>query len=110
MARPRPRPSAQAFWAAWDRQAERRWSRTRVGPAAAGEVRMRGPRVQVSSRELQATLHLGEGHPVESICPSGGGWGWTRKRAGIPVTGEVRAGGRVWQLDGAAVDDESAGY
>ena len=30
-------------------------------------------------RDVRADLTLGEGQPVEAICPSGGGWGWTRE-------------------------------
>jgi len=60
---------------------------------------------------VRASLELGDGEPVESICPSGErGYGWTRKRAGIPARGTIAAGGRRWDVDGLAVDDESAGY
>ena len=48
--------------------------------------------------------------PIESICPSGSGWGWTRKRAGVPIAGTVEIPGRRWELAGLGVDDESAGY
>jgi hypothetical protein len=59
---------------------------------------------------LRASLRLGEAAPVESICPSGSGWGWTRKRAGVPVAATIEVPGRRWELDALAVDDESAGY
>lgn len=71
---------------------------------------MRGPEVRICAPEVRATLHLGEAEPVESICPSGGGWGWTRKRAGVPVSGEVACEGTAWRLEARGVDDDSAGY
>ena len=46
----------------------------------------------------------------ECVCPSGRGWVWTRKRAGIPIRGTIEAGGRTWKVDGRGVDDETAGY
>src|SRR6185437_1208646 len=60
--------------------------------------------------DLHAELHLGEADPIETICPSGEGWGWTRKRAGVPMAGQVEVPGRRVELDGFGVDDESAGY
>ncbi|HYP54885.1 MAG TPA: DUF2804 family protein, partial [Solirubrobacterales bacterium] len=47
---------------------------------------------------------------IEARCPSGRAWAWTRKRAGVPVRGTVEAGGRRWEVDALAVDDESAGH
>ena len=48
--------------------------------------------------------------PIESICPSGSGWGWTRKRAGVPIEGTVEVPGQRWEVAAHGVDDESAGY
>lgn len=45
-----------------------------------------------------------------AICPSGSGWGWTRKRSGAPIRGTIQTPGGRWDLDGHGVDDESAGY
>jgi hypothetical protein len=102
-------PLGQSFWVLWDRQARRQQARTILRPGSR-EVRLDGPRVEIDSRDLRASLTLGDGAAVESICPSGSGWGWTRKRAGVPVRGSVEIPGRRWQLDALAVDDESAGY
>ena len=102
-------PFGQCFWAVWDRESERRFAHTRIRPGGS-EVVMDGPRVEVSGGDVRASLRLGEGEPVESICASGRGWGWTRKRAGIPVSGTIEAGGRSWEVDSLGVDDESAGY
>ena len=101
----------QSFWVLWDRRGRRRFAGTSLRPGSRA-VTMDGPAVEIATGELRARLHFGDGAPVESICPSpgGSGWGWTRKRAGIPVTGTVEAGGERWQVDGLGVDDESAGY
>ncbi len=102
-------PLGQAFWVCWDRRERERLDRTSFRPGS-GEVRMDGERLEIDSRRLRASLQLGEAEPVESICPSDSGWGWTRKRAGVPVRGTIEAGDRSWQVDALAVDDESAGY
>lgn len=102
-------PFTQSFWAVWDRRTGRLWTRTQLRPGGS-EVQMRGNEVSIRARELRADLTFGEAAPVEAICPSGRGWGWTEKRAGMPVVGEVSAGGRDWRVDGHGVDDRSAGY
>jgi hypothetical protein len=102
-------PLTQCFWAIWDRAGGRRLAHTRLRPGGS-EVVMDGPLVALDSRGVRARLRLGDGAPVESICPSGRGWGWTRKRAGIPVTGTIEADGRHWEVSARGVDDESAGY
>jgi Domain of unknown function (DUF2804), C-terminal len=102
-------PLGQAFWVLWDRRRRERLARTSYRPGS-GEVRMDGGRIEIEARQLRASLQLGDSVAIESICPSGSGWGWTRKRAGVPVTGSIDAGDRRWQVDALAVDDESAGY
>ena len=75
------------------------------------EVRLDGPRLEIDSPGLRASLRLGECAPVESICPSRRrGWGWTRKRAGVPIEGTVEVPGQRWEIAAFGVDDESAGY
>jgi Protein of unknown function (DUF2804) len=102
-------PFRQSFWVLWDREGRVRRAHTRM--PAGDEVVMDGPDVAVHAREVSARLRLGDGAPVEAVCPSGErGYGWTRKRAGVPVRGEIEAGGRLWQVDAHGVEDESAGY
>jgi len=105
-------PVTQSFWVLWDRERGEQLAHTAMRPGSR-EVRFDGPRLEIAARGLRASLTLGEaGAPIETICPSpgGSGWGWTRKRAGVPISGTVEAGGRRWQLDGLGVDDQSAGY
>jgi hypothetical protein len=103
-------PFRQSFWAVWDREDGRRHAHTRMRPGAA-EVAIEGPDVRIDAGDARAVLRFGESTPIEAVCPSGSrGYGWTRKRAGVPVTGAIEAGGRRWEIDARGVDDESAGY
>lgn len=102
-------PFRQSFWLLWDRKGRRRYDRTSLRPGSR-EVRMDGERIEIESREVRARLTLGEAKAIEARCPSGRAWAWTRKRAGVPVRGTVEVGGRRWDIDALAVDDESAGH
>lgn len=102
-------PLGQCFWAFWDRGCDRTYSNTRLRPGN-GEVRMEGARIEIASPGLRARLRLGDSAPVEAICSSGSGWGWTRKRAGVPISGEIETPERRWRVEGRGIDDESAGY
>lgn len=102
-------PFRQCFWVLWDRQGRRRYDGTRLRPGSRA-VRMDGSRIEIEAGDVRAGLVLGEAEPIEARCPSGRAWAWTRKRAGVPVRGTVEAGGRRWEVDGLAVDDESAGH
>jgi hypothetical protein len=102
-------PAGQSFWVLWDRERRRELAHTALRPGSR-EVVFDGPRLTIDAPGLHAELRLGEASPIESICPSGPGWGWTRKRAGVPMTGWAETPGRRIELDGFGVDDESAGY
>ena len=102
-------PLWQSFWVLWDRAEQRRYDHTSLRPGSR-EVRMDGGRIEIEAREVRASLTLGEAAAVEATCPSGAGWAWTRKRAGVPVRGTIAAGDRSLEIDALAVDDESAGY
>ena len=104
-------PTGQAFWVLWDRERGRELARTTLRPGSR-EVVLDGPRLLIDAPGLHADLRLGEAEPIESICPGAGGegWGWTRKRAGVPIEGTVEVPGRRLAVEGFGVDDESAGY
>jgi hypothetical protein len=102
-------PLSQSFWVLWERRERRRHAHTRLRPGG-GEVMFDDGRVEIRSREVRASLSLGECTPIEALCPSGSGWGWTRKRAGVPVSGTVEVAGRQRPVEALGVDDESAGY
>ncbi|MFL5907230.1 MAG: DUF2804 domain-containing protein, partial [Solirubrobacterales bacterium] len=105
-------PTSMTFWGIWDRERDRLWEGTRRGlPGRRPEVAMRGRSVFVRARSIELDLELGEGVPIECMCPNGeGGYTWTRKTAGIPASGEARIGRRASRLEGLAVEDDSAGY
>jgi hypothetical protein len=102
-------PFTQSFWAVWDRREREGLDHTRLRPGG-DEVQLEGPEVRIRARNLRADLTLGEGEPIEAICPSGRGWGWTEKRAGIKARGTVEIDGRKRAVEALAVDDRSAGY
>lgn len=102
-------PLTQSFWVLWDRQGQRQWAHTALRPGSR-EVTLDGPRLEIDGPGLRASLRLGDSTPIESTCPSGKAWAWTRKRVGMPVEGTVEVPGRRWEVSGRGVDDESAGH
>lgn len=98
----------QSFWALWDREAQRLHERTWLG---AGGVRLEPGGAHVSDGAASLALRLDEGDGVETVCPSGTGYGWTRKQGGIPVTGTVDLGdGRRRPIHARAIVDDTAAY
>lgn len=67
-----------------------------IEPATGGRnVRVSAPGDIRVDLELQDT-----GEPLRLVCPAGyNGWVFTRKSAGLPVSGEVRWGRQVWRCD-----------
>jgi hypothetical protein len=101
--------AAQAWWAVWDR--EGCWLRERTIFARAGRaVRFAAGRVAVRDGDCAIDLHVGEIPGVESVCPHGEGYVWTRKQAGVPVRGTVRVAGQTIEIDALGVVDDTAGY
>ena len=99
----------QSFWSLWDREGGREHGRTQLRPG--GDVSLDGSHLSVSGDGVEVELTLGEAEAIESVCPSGErGYGWTRKRAGLDVTGSVRTPERRIEVAALGVDDESAGY
>jgi len=105
-------PLGLGFWGIWDAERRDLAERSRRSlPWRRAEIEMEGRGVRIRSPQAEAELLLGEGRPVECISPNGeGGYTWTRKLAGVPVTGEVRIGGRAIGVDALGVEDDSAGY
>jgi hypothetical protein len=102
-------PATSSFWILWDREQDRQLAHTVLRPGSR-EVVLDGGRLLIDAPGVHADLHLGDGEPIESICPGETGWGWTRKRAGIAIEGTVETPGRRLTVEGFGVDDESAGY
>jgi uncharacterized protein DUF2804 len=103
-------PFRQSFWAVWDRHQGRRYAHTRMLPGG-HEVKFDGPRVRIEGDSVRADLRVGDCERIESICASGKrGWGWTRKGAGMEITGMVELDGAARSIDARGCEDVSAGY
>lgn len=102
-------PMTQSFWIFWDRQGRRHDARTILVPGSR-EVTLDGPRLEIDSPDLRASLRLGGCTPIEVTNPSGKAEAWTRKRVGMAVEGTVEVPGKRWDVSGRGVDDESAGH
>jgi hypothetical protein len=98
----------QSFWAVWDREARRLHETTWM---SAGGVRLTPGGAQVTDGPASLTLAFSEGDGVETVCPSGAGYAWTRKQGGVAVTGALRlADGRVRAIDARAIIDDTSAY
>jgi len=106
-------PFDNSFWSIWDRAEGLQTGHTVLRPGQREvtiEESGESTSLELRSGPVSASLRLGQSEPIESLCPAGRGWGWTRKRAGVPVTGTIEVSGRRWQADGPGIDDHSAGY
>ena len=100
-------PARQSFWAVWDRGERALHERTRLGR---GRVTIQPGRVRVDEPTVQIDLRLDEEPGVETICPSGAHYGWTRKQGGIPARGTVVLAGVRHDVDARAVIDDTSAY
>jgi Protein of unknown function (DUF2804) len=100
-------PLRQEFWAVWDRAAGRLHERTRRRHHA---VELPEGSVRVNDGDVRIDLDLDEGPGIESVCPSGTSYAWTRKQGGVAATGTVTIDGTERRIDARAVVDDSAGY
>src|SRR5438093_2167810 len=99
----------QAWWAVWDREARRLHERTVfVRPARA--VRLAAGRATVRDGDCAIDLAIDEDAGVQTVCPHGDGYVWTRKQAAVAVRGTVRLGGEAIAVDTLGVVDDTAGY
>ncbi len=101
-------PARQSFWAVWDRAAGRLYERTTLGR---GDVALRPGRAVIDARSLTLALRWEETAGVETICPTGASYGWTRKQGGIRARGTIAIdGGRPREIDARGVIDDTAAY
>ena len=102
-------PARQAFWAVWDRDAQRLHERTVLGR---GGVELDYGRARVRDQDVEIDLTLAETDGIETVCASGDSYGWTRKQGGIAAAGTVAVNGAKHAIDDgrAVIDDTSAYY
>jgi hypothetical protein len=101
----------QSFWAVWSRACEARLrERTRLSRGGVELAIDRPGRVRVRDGGVEIDLLLDEVDGVETICPHGGAYAWTRKQGGVRAHGQVVLDGVAHALDALAVIDDSAGY
>jgi hypothetical protein len=97
----------QTFSAIWDRTAVRLHERTVLG---GGAVRLEPGRLVIADGSVEVDLRLAETAGIETVCPSGSSYAWTRKQGGIRASGTVRIAGTAFHLDARAVIDDTAAY
>jgi hypothetical protein len=97
----------QAFWAVWDRRAQRLWERTVL---RRGRVVLPDGALRVADREVAVDLVVeAAGDPVEVASRHGASYIWTRK-VPLRATGLLTLEGRTLAIDAAGLQDDSAGY
>jgi hypothetical protein len=97
----------QAFWAVWDREEQRLYERTRLGR---GRLEFGHGRLQVDEPDLRLDVRLAETDGIETVCPSGDSYAWTRKQGGIDAEGTVELAGQTRRLAARAIIDDTAAY
>jgi hypothetical protein len=103
-------PGRQSFWAVWDRATRRLRERTRLSGARVRLGLDRPGRVLVLDDGVEIDLELDEVDGVETVCPNGDAYAWTRKQGAVRAHGTVIVDGVTRELDALAVIDDSAGY
>ena len=97
----------QSFWALWDRSERTLYEHTALGR---GHVRLGPGLARLDESSVRIDLRLEESAGIESICHSETAYAWTRKQAGVPVSGTVEVSGRGRALEALAVIDDTAAY
>jgi hypothetical protein len=100
-------PARQSFWAVLDRTTGRLYERTRIGSPT---VSLTPGRARVSESDLELDLALEETAGIETVCPSGASYAWTRKQGGIRASGTLVIGGVRRTLEARGVIDDTAAY
>lgn len=103
LARVRIGPLPGDFWAVWDRDAGTLHRGSGLVRAVPGRAGVRALRTSV---DILTTEEPG----IETACPCGQGYSWTRKQAGVPARARVRLGQTTHELEGRAVIDDTAAY
>jgi Protein of unknown function (DUF2804) len=101
-------PARQAFWALWDREHGSLYERTRMGR---GDVELATGSLRIGAPGIIIAVDLSEAAGIETVCPTGASYAWTRKQGGIPASGTVTIGEQVRPLtDARAIVDDTAAF
>jgi hypothetical protein len=73
-------------------------------------VRLGLGRLLIDDGDVRVDVELDEEAGIETVCPTGASYAWTRKQGGIGARGVVALGEIVHRLDARAVIDDTAGY
>jgi hypothetical protein len=102
-------PFLQSFWAVHLRSDDRLRERTRLLPRRSVVLESRQLRIDDSGVLLDLCIDENEG--IQALCAHGREHVWTRKQAGVPVSGTLALdGGPERQIEALAVIDDTAGY
>ncbi len=108
-------PARQTFWGIFVRTGRApdggaMIGRTRVVPRR-GALDVGAGRLRIRDGEVLLELELEEEGGIETRCPNGREWVWTRKQAGVRARGALTLGAQPpLEIDARAVIDDTAGY
>lgn len=103
-------PARQSFWALLDRREGRLRERTRLLPRR-GLLALDEDWLRLHDDGVHLEMKLEEEAGVQTRCPHGRSWVWTRKQAGVIARGVVDLDGEPSRaIDALAVIDDTAGY
>jgi hypothetical protein len=97
----------QAFWGIWDRAGRRLYERSTIGR---GGVRLQTGRAELRHGSIRLELTLDEQPGIETICPAGDSFAWTRKQAPVPAEVTLDLDGVKRRFQSRAVIDDTAAY
>ncbi len=102
-------PLLQSFWAVHTRSDGRLRERTRLLPRRS--VVLESRQLRINDTGVLLDLCLDENEGIQALCTHGCEHVWTRKQAGVPVSGTLALdGGPERQIEALAVIDDTAGY
>ncbi len=107
-------PARQIFWGIYERAglapgAGTLSERTRL--IRRGVLDLTPGQLRIRDDEVLLELVLDEDGGIETTCPNGSAYVWTRKQAGVPARGTLTLGARPpIAIDALAVIDDTAGY
>ena len=105
----------QTFWGIYVRAGaapggETLIERTRLIPRR-GALDLAPGRLRIRDGEVLLELVLDEDEGIETTCPNGSAYVWTRKQAGVRARGTLTLGARPpVEIDALAVIDDTTGY